>query len=352
MVGWTRRRRPSPIGVDLGSRSIKLLQFDAERERIREAVRWELPGSGPGEPADRTAQLVQALRQAREGRNFRGRDAVFCLGSSDLVVQNIRVPQATGDELSATVRAEAATRLPFDVSQTELRFIEADTVRQGDSLRREVILMAGQRTAIDHLAQIGLDAGLMPVAIDVEPMAMLRCYARQYRRDTDQQMRAMFVNLGAASTIVVISRGGDPMFIKNVDFGGRLLDEAVARHLKMKLSDAASLRRHNGDRRADQRDPEVSRSVMESIRPLLDRLASELAMCIRYHSVTFRGQPLARVVLSGGEASANLAEWLQPRLEVPCEPGNPLRIFEKPALPGRIGQWDVAAGLALRETNA
>jgi type IV pilus assembly protein PilM len=192
----------------------------------------------------------------------------------------------------------------------------------------------------------------MPVAIDVEPAAMLRCYARQYRRDADQQMRAMFVNLGASNTTVVISRGGDPMFIKHVDFGGRLLDEAVARHLKMKLSDAVSLRRHNGDRRADQRDPEVSRSVMESIRPLLDRLANELAMCIRYHSVTFRGQPLARVVLSGGESSANLAEWLQPRLEVPCEVGNPLRIFEKPALPGRIGQWDVAAGLALREVTS
>ncbi|MBN2023931.1 MAG: pilus assembly protein PilM [Pirellulales bacterium] len=346
MVGWIKRRRPSPIGVDLGSRSIKLLQFDAERARIREAVRWELPA---GEPGDRADHVAAALRQAREGRNFRGRDAVLCLGSSDLFVQNIRVPQAAGDELRETVRAEAAARLPFDTRQTELRFIEADTVRQGDAFRREVILMAGQRAAIENLVDVAVEAGLVPLAIDVEPAAMLRCYARQYRRDTDQQMRAMFVNLGASNTTVVISRGSDPMFIKHVDFGGRLLDEAVARHLKMKLADAVSLRRHNGDRRADQRDPEVARSVMESIRPLMERLAGELAMCIRYHSVTFRGQPLARVVLSGGEASASLAEWLQKRLDTTCEVGNPLRTFEKSALPGRVGQWDVAAGLALRE---
>ena len=116
----------------------------------------------------------------------------------------------------------------------------------------------------------------------------------------------------------------------------------------MRLSDAASLRRHNGDRRAEQRDPEIARGVDESIRPLMERLAGELSMCIRYYSVTFRGQPLSRLVLGGGESTDSLAEWLAARLDMNCEVGNPLRSFQTGPLPGRLGQWDVATGLALR----
>jgi len=141
------------------------------------------------------------------------------------------------------------------------------------------------------------------------------------------------------------------MFMKYIDVGGRHFDEAVARSLNMNRSEAAALRRHNGDRRADQRDPEIARSIAESLRSPLDQLANELTMCVRYDSVTFRGEPLERVILGGGEASETLAEWLAPRLNLPCELGDPLRDYERPMRPGRAGQWDVAAGLALREVN-
>ena len=115
---------------------------------------------------------------------------------------------------------------------------------------------------------------------------------QQFRRQQDQDQRIMFVNIGANSTAVVIAEGVTVQFLKYIDEGGRHLDQAVARHLQMKLADATALRRHSGDRRADQRDPEVARSIHESIYPVLERLAAELAMCVRYHSVTFRGQAL------------------------------------------------------------
>src|SRR4029077_5537568 len=124
--------------------------------------------------------------------------------------------------------------------------------------------------------------------------------------------------------------------------------DAVAHHLDMALSEAALLRRHNGDRRADQQDPEIARTVAEATRPAIERLASELALCVRYHSVTFRGQPLARIVISGGEATQAIVEQLSARIEPKCELGDPLRNYEIAVQTGRKGQWDVATGLALR----
>ncbi len=352
MVAWFGKSRFGPIGVDVGSRSVKLLQFNADRSRICEAVRWDLPPSEKSDkPVSRDDQVAEALERAREGRDFHGRDAVFCLGAGDLFVQNIRVAQASGPELHKVVWAEAAGRLPFAREEAEIRFIEAADVRQGDSVRREVILLACRRQIVQRIVALAERAGLRPVAIDVEPNALLRCYAKQFRRDADQQQRQMFVNVGAVMTTVVIGHGAAAMFVKYVDVGSNQMDEAVARQLKMRLPEAAALRRHNGDRRADQRDPEIARGVAESVRPVLDHLANELSLCLRYYSVTFRGQPLARIVLGGGESSQSLVDWISPKLDVPCELGNPLRSYETPALSGRQAQWGVAAGLALREVN-
>ena len=347
MASWSNKYRHGPIGIDIGSQSVKLVQLDGEHSRMREMSRCDLP-FGSAASDNHAANIVAALRQAREGRNFRGREAVFCLSSGDLFVQNIRVPQAVGDAFRQVVHKEAASRIPFEQSEAEIRYAEADNVRQGDVIRKEVILMACQHATVARILQISEDAGLLPVAIDVEPAALLRCYCKQFRRDADQNKCMMFVNIGASTTAVVIARGPDAMFVKYIDVGGRNFDEAVAKNLDMRLSDAASLRRHNGDRRAEQRDPEIARGVDESIRPLMERLAGELSMCIRYYSVTFRGQPLSRLVLGGGESTDSLAEWLAARLDMNCEVGNPLRSFQTGPLPGRLGQWDVATGLALR----
>ncbi len=349
MVGWSMGRRNGPIGVDVGGRSVKLMQFNADRSRLLEAVRWDLPSDVASEAGAWKSRVSEALSRAREGRGFRGRDAVLCLGMRQLFVQNLRVAKAPPAEFEQAVRQEAAGRLPFPMEEADLRFLEAADVRQGDLVRREVIVMACHRPVLNELLEAVEYAGLRPVAVDAEPLALLRCYANQFRRDEDKDQRAIFVHIGATNTAVIIAQGGDPLFIKYIDLGGQHFDEAVARHLQMPLEEAWALRRHNGDRRAEQQDPEVARSVAESLRPPIDRLGKEISLCVRYHSVTFRGQPLVRLVLGGGEASPALAEWLTGALNLKCELGDPLRSFESPRVPGRKVQWDVAAGLALRE---
>lgn len=351
MVGWITKKRFGPIGVDIGSRSIKLVQFSADQARLIDAVRWELdlPAEGDVAPEQRAEQVGRALTLAREGRKFRGREAVLSLGAREMFVQNIRVTKAPAAELQRIVQQEAAGRLPFPPAETEIRFLQAADVRQGDAVKREIILLACHRPVLEGLLGTVESAGLRPIAVDVEPAALLRCYVKQYRRDEDRNQRALYVHIGAASTVAVIGGGADVLFVKYIDVGGRQFDEAVARHLKMDLEEASALRRHNGDRRADQQDPEIARSVQEATRPVVDRLASELSMCTRYHSVTFRGTPLARAVFGGGEVAPSLVEALTPRLDLKCELGDPLRSYEAFVAGDRKGQWAVAAGLALRD---
>lgn len=352
MINRLRSRRFGPIGLDIGSRCVKLIQFSADQTRVIDAVRWDLPAATTAAATERWVQIAAAIRGARQQRQFRGRDAVIGLGAPELFVQNVRVAKATPAELATAVRQEAAKRLPFALDDAEVRFVEAADVRIGDTAKREIILLACPQAKVNEALAAVEEGGLRVAAVDVEPAALVRCYAKQFRRDEDQRQRALFAHLGAASSVVVIAHGTDVLFVKYLDVGGSQLDEAVARHLDMAIEDAAALRRHNGDRRADQQDPEVARTVAEATRPVVERLVSELGLCSRYHSVTFRGQPLARIVLSGGEATQPLAELIGTRMDINCEVGDPLRSYELTVQTGRKGQWDVAAGLALRSLEA
>lgn len=354
MIHLPWQKRYSPIGVDLGSRCVKLVQLSADRSHLIESARWDLPSCDDAKEknqANHDAALVDALRQARQGRRFHGNEAVLCLGSHDLIVQNLRVPKSEGPELERLVHKEAAGRLPFAIAESEIRYVEAADVRQGDMTLREVLLIACHRPRLERLLDITEKAGMQPVSIDIQPAALIRSYAGQFRRDEDRRQRSVLVHVGYGSTAVIIAQGQDALFIKYVELGGKQMDDAVARHLNMPQSEAAALRRHNGDRRADQQDPEVTRSVRTAARAVVEQLCQEVSMCIRYHSVTFRGQPLARLVLGGGEANEWLCSQLQERLDLPIHLGEPLRTFQGQLPANRHSMWDVAAGLALREVS-
>ncbi len=350
MVSWFGKQ-PGFIGIDVGSRSVKLLQLSADHSHVVACARQELPADVSNDPANRAAQLAAAIEKARKQQNFRGRKAVLCLGGSDLYAQNIRVQKTSPAEMEKAVRQEAAGKLPFPLAEAEMRFVDAGDVRQGDLVKRELILLACHRPVLAELLKTIEASGLQPAAVDVEPAALLRCYVKQFRRDADRTQRAMFAHFGQTCTVVVIARGEEALFVKYLEIGGRHLDEALARNLKMDMAEATSLRRNHGDRRVEQQDPEIARTVAEATRPVVERLASELSLCTRYHNVTFRGQALARVVIGGGEATAELVEALSGRLETKCELGDPLRSLDSPAQGGRKGQWDIAAGLALHDAE-
>lgn len=352
MPSWFGSDRSRPIGIDLGHRSIKMVQLDASRNQIIEAVKWELNLDAGATKEQTAAAWVEGLQQARQSRGFRGNDAVVCLSAPELFVQNIRVPKVAEAQLEKAVFEEAASRLSYPISEAEIRYFPSADIRQGDEFKREVILLACHRPVLNRFLNIVVEGGLRPVAVDVAPAALMRGYRHGFRRESDQDLSLMIVAIGATNTLVVIAQDQETKFTKYIDIGGNRMDEAIARHMKMAHSDAAALRRHNSDRRAGEKDPDVTRTIVEATRVIVDRLTEELSMCVRYHSVTFRGQRIDRLVIGGGEANEWLCDALSSRVDIPCEVGEPLRHFTGIEPPGRHSQWDIAAGLALRSMSS
>lgn len=347
------RSRPLPIGLQLGQQSVTLTQLTGkpERRELCALAHGEIPHEESLSTEERDRETAAVIRRMIADHGFRGRRVVGCLGSHELFVQNVRLPQLPADEIEKVVRWEAEERLPYPVSDAEIRYLRAAEVRQEAGIKQEVILLACHQGVVRRQIHIMEQAGLTPVAIDVEPCAVLRSLRRT---DTapDAARRQAFLSLDDRATTVIFTEGERILFLKYVSGGGHHLDVAVSRHLSLGLEEAARIRESvTASSELDDTD-DVHRSVIDAIREPLDAMSSEIELCLRYYKVTFRGKPLDRIVVTGREASHWLVEFLSQRLGANCVLGNPFENMADPfaasAVHERPWRWTTAVGLSLK----
>jgi len=190
-----------------------------------------------------------------------------------------------------------------------------------------------------------LKAGLNPIVVDIEPGALLRSYSAQNRRDEERSLRVMLLHFGYGMTSVMITEDQDVLFVKNIEVGGRQIDEAIAEQLQLNTVEANALRKRK------QLDSQVAKTLQDAGRPIIEKLIRELSMCIRYHSVTFRGRPISKVILSGGEVTDEISQLFEQRLGIPCESSDPFRRIENRPKTDSPSQWEIAIGLSRRQVG-
>jgi Tfp pilus assembly PilM family ATPase len=261
--------------------------------------------------------------------------------------------------LPAAVAFEARNVFPFDTDLAQIRHLPAGDVRQGSETRHETIVLAAMNEEVDRFVEQFHGSGAVIQSLDIEPCAAYRSIERFIRRREDEQDVHVLVDVGWRRSTVVIGRGRDIAFIKPIDIGGKQLHEAVARNLGLSHDEAVSLRRRLAETSAvdGARDP-VRQAMSDATRSIVEELGREIALCLRYYSVTFRGARPSRMRLVGGEScDSSLLGLLNAALPIPVEAGRPLYSVNtsrmKPAdRRGMMSEWTVALGLALKMTTA
>ena len=345
-----RRARTLPIGLHLSARSATLAQLAGRpgAREVAEIAHAELPQVDGASPEDYDRETAAALRRLVANHGFRGRQVVSCLGAHELFVQNVRLPQLPPEEIDKVVRWEADERLPFPAAEAEVRHIIAGQVRQDAGVKQEVILLACRRELIERHVRILEGAGLVPVAVDVEPCAVLRSLRRPAAGD--EELRSAYLHLGDRATTVLLAEGDRVLFLKSIAGGGAQLDQAVARHLSLSEAEAARMRAAVTAAEELDAENEVHRSVIDAIRGPLESMVSEIELCLRYFKVTFRGKGLETVTATGSEASRWLVDFLGQRLATPCVLGDPFAALGGGPAAALLSpwKWTTAIGLSLK----
>ena len=366
MIRFTRAQT-QPIGVDIGTDTVKLLQMEIAGQTLAvvAAAREPLPTAARSEPfKERTAAAADAIRRMLRHNPFSSRRIVAALPREIVHVKNLRLPLMPPDELRSAIDFEVKNIFPFDTGDAHVRFLHAGEVRQGTDARQEVIVIAAPCSEVDtFLCQLHR-CGAVIESLDFEPAAIYRSVERFIRRREDEQEVNVLVDVGGTRTQVVIGRGENISFFKPIDIGGQRLHDAVARKLGITFDEARALRRRlieAGDAAPaisddSRRDP-VRQAVFDATRGIMESLAGEVSLCLRYHSVTFRGHRPSRIRIVGGEASdPQLLAVFNLTLPIPAEAGRPLHSVDTSRMRaadrrGFMSEWSAAFGLSLKMTT-
>jgi type IV pilus assembly protein PilM len=349
-----------PIGVDFGTDALRLAQVQADGGdfRLLAAAAAEIP---PNVRADADARLEFFAEQARHLLNtgkFRGRRAVLGLPPSVVHTQQLALEPMDEKLLADTVSACAKQKLPFDPVRALLRHAVVGQTRDSDDPRLHVIVMAADTGWINQFIAAARKAKLDVVAMNMQPMALLDCFANVYRRTAEQQSVRLYVDIGSGGTRAIIGQGTHLLFARNLGIGGDHLTRAVADSLAISFQDARTLRIKICAGAGTGAGAGANGAQVETVcRQAAEELIQDLDRCRRAHELAFPHLAVNRVIFVGGEARhEGLCQHIADSLKLPGQTGDCLcrmarnsRIGIESAIDRRHPQpaWSAAIGLSM-----
>lgn len=344
------RRAKSVIGLDIGSSVVKAVELTLQgAEPILTGFgRAEIPSGGSVEDA-----VTEALSTLR-GKTKR---CVSGVGGQSTVVRYLSMLPMTSEELLQAVHFEADKFLPFDADEVVLdcQQLSPPTSEDGgaDGNKVPVLVAACRRQLIEERVTILEQAGLVPIAMDLDLLALANAWELCGLQEEDMPLdpdaptvAQALIDIGASRTSINVLRRGETCFSREIAIGGADMTHAIARRLGVETVEAEAIKRDG-----DVHEVEVSASIA----PLLEDLANEIALSIDYVE-HHEGLTVDELLLSGGgslvEGMASSIEQATGRATRVWNPLEGLRVDAEALDVEELEAWApslvVAMGLAAR----
>lgn len=409
--GWSKTRY-SPIAIDFGADSLKLLQIiPSDPPQLVAAASVDLPEHARIDPVARSEFYGQAIKEALKEHSFKGRRAICSVPAYQMLVQHLQI-SPTDDEsaVEAQVHQHLRERLNVEPSRMVVRHFQVGQVLRDGSSKREVICLAASHAAAMGCIETAQRAKLQVVGMHSEPLAILRAFSHLYRRQSDAMRVVCFIDLGCATTKVVIAQGQEMKFAKTIHFAGEHFTRFVAKAEGLAFCDARLARIQQavagggetnvaaspkpvsatleeqpsrgrgsayagvtdlGSQSAARVEPSTEDTTAATapgtsngsiqLGESLDCLLDELLLCVRYYQSIFPDQAIEKIVFLGGESRHTwICQKIARALRVGAQLGDPMarlvRVNQSPkAVTVDMRQpqpgWAVPVGLCLSEAN-
>lgn len=243
----------SVLGINMGNHSIKIVEMTRRGNSL--IVQNLL--TAPTKEAIVSGEMIQpdvvatTLKETLKSGGVRTKEAVISVaGQSGVVVRVTELPKMPKKELVKAIPLEIERHLPFQsggaVQSYEI-LKEPEEVAEGEQI--PVLFAAARAELVDAYLVAIQQAGLSPLAVDVEPLAAARALfaARGFGLSDSQSGRvSVLVNIGYEGTEISFVEGGVLIFTRLVPFGGRHLTEDLRDHLGMDLEEAERAKIEHG----------------------------------------------------------------------------------------------------------
>lgn len=281
------------VGLDIGENSVKMAYF-AGRE-LKRTAKLELPDAmvSGGRILSMDA-MADFLHDAAKGNGIPLTNAALVVPASEVYTRVITLPAMTEQQLFYNLPYEFRDFLTEEKSKYFFDYAVRRIVNDADGHPKEMELFACAilKTTVEGYRAMLHRAGFRLRVLTVTECAygaVLGAYLRRMGAEDDDRDRCI-VSIGHRSTHLYIYHGAAFDSRREIDVGGRLIDEQIAEHCGVDIHLAHSYMRsdYNGVLEADY------------AREAYSRLAVEIMKAVNFYNYNNRDRELHDLYICGG----------------------------------------------------
>ena len=322
------------IGLDIGSSSIKLVQL----QETKSGIALYKAGSAPtprdavkaGVVVDPLA-VAKAVQSLLDALQVDGGAVTAGVAGPTVVVREVPLTAMSDRQLRKSIQWEARNYISFPVEDSVVEFQVLDRPAPGEGTQMRVMLVAAPRDMVDSQVEAIEVAGLDPVAVEIQPFAMMRGILAANGSHTVQGETTAVLGIGAAYTDITIMKDGMFVLTRMIPIAGDAFTEAIKNALDIETEEANRLKETamqvvSSEEERATLDP-AAQQASRAIEPLLDELIREVRRSLAYHDYQQQAPDAGagdlgvnRILLSGGSAKLpRVNEYFMSQLGVPVE---------------------------------
>jgi len=216
LAGLFRRRHVPLVGVDVGTRTIAVVQAGAGF-KVEGVAEVETPPGAVHEGQVLDARLLgAAIREALRTAKVTARSAVLAVPAQYGFLRQVTFPPMPLKELRATVDLQPERYIPLS-REGSVYDVQILPGLNGDG-QMTAVLAAAPRRQVGDLMAASREAGLRPVRVDLEPLALHR--ALMAAGEAQREATVVLVDLGATGAKISLFAGDLPLITRVVEMSG------------------------------------------------------------------------------------------------------------------------------------
>lgn len=296
------------VGLDFGNHSVKAVYLSS----IHSTPKLEAIGSQPT-PVSITSstekinkqRLADAVKKLYDEAKIRNDKVVMAIPESIVLTRFTEYVGIKDNELKSVVYHEAKRyfSIPIDQMRITMMKIGFDETRNA----QKVIILACPTEIVHIYEDVALMAGLEPLAIETEALAISRSI---YSATKSKEM--IILDFGAKTTDMAILNDGNLVFSQSINIGSDVLTQSVINKYNFDESQAEEYKRTYGV----QKDV-LENKIYDTLSPVLDSMIIEIQRAFEfYKSRTLMYVPQICYINGDGALLPGLTDYLKEKLSL------------------------------------
>jgi type IV pilus assembly protein PilM len=334
------------FGLDLGVTAVRAVQLKGSGP-LKELIRYgyaPLEGTiGISDAKADQSKLAAVVNDMLKKTGITSRNVAVNVPSSRVFSAVIDMDRMAPEELAKTIRYQADSYIPTPLAESKVDWaIIGDSPK--DPKKVEVLLSSVPNTYVEARLAILENMGLNVIAFEPDTIALARGLV-----PIDSNAPQLLLDVGAASTDLVIAVGQTPHLSRSIPVGQQAIVQAASQHLGIDMVQA-----HQFVFKFGLGKDKLEGQVYNAILPIIEGLGTEIDKTIKFFQERYPTLKLERAVVTGGASVLpEFPLYLANRFTINVEIGNSWRNVlvsqdRQNDATSVSNQFAIAAGLAER----